>query len=92
MIKVERKIDDLTKEVWTFVDINYNICMTGYSLLKKKSTRNRTWTSDIHFDTYLSRGSTIKEIDVPLPEYVKLDAFNHYISKLRVCKFSERKR
>ena len=89
---VERVLDELTKQAWTFTVIDFNICMTEYSLLKKESVRHKKWIAEKRFDSYFSRSSNITEQDVPLPDSVKQEAYNYYVSKLKVCKFSERKR
>jgi len=88
-MQVERKIDDLNRLTWGFMMIDKNIVLSTYSVWNRE-TKRHGWKIVDAYSSHNRRGSSFQEIDVPLPEDVKEEALNLYVSMLRVCKFSDR--
>ena len=86
---VERKLDDFNRLTWGFIMIDKNIVVSTYSVWARQ-TKRHGWKIVNSYRSHDRRHSSLQENDVPLPEDVKQEALDLYVSMLRVCKFSDR--
>ena len=89
-MRLEKKIDDLTIEVWGFYINGNTIYLDYYTLFQKESKRKRTFKPIKYYSRLRNRESTITESEVPFTDEIKKDALDKYIETLRVLKWSER--
>jgi hypothetical protein len=90
-MEIEKQVDELTIERWTFTWIDKTIFLDKYVLLQKESKRKRIYSRIKHYDRIMGRNSTIKESDVPLSEDLKAEVLAKFIANIRVIKWEERK-
>lgn len=89
MIEVTKQVDELTIERWSFYFMYNKLFLDRYCLMHKESKRERTYKVIGRYNRLSRRDSSIGEIEVPLPEDVKQEAFNKFISEIKVLKWSE---
>ena len=89
-MEIERTIDDLTIERWTFIILQNNIYLNSYVLLQKESKSKRNFNILMKYDRIFNRNSTIKESEVPFTNELKQDVLNKYISTIKVLKWSDK--
>jgi hypothetical protein len=90
MIQIEKQIDELTFERWTFTWIDNHIYLDGYSMLRKESKRHKNYNVLKKYSRLMSRDNTIMESDVPFTTEIKAEAYDQFVSKIKVRKWSER--
>ena len=88
--EVIKKIDDLTIEKWGFIFYNGMIYLDHYYLQKKESKKHRIFKDIKKYDRIMGRGNTIDENMVHIPDEVKSEVYNHFISSIKVLKWGER--
>jgi len=89
-MEIRRNIDELTVEKWSFIFLYGNIFLDSYYLLKKESKKHRRYEILKKYNRIIGRNNTIKEVDIPLPEDVKEEAFNIFTKDIKVMKWTER--
>ena len=90
MIQIEKQIDELTFERWTFTWIDNTIYLDGYVVIQKESKRHKNYKCLKKYSRLMSRDNTILESDVPFTDELKTEALNQFVSKVKVRKWSER--
>jgi hypothetical protein len=90
MIQIEKQIDELTFERWTFIWIDNHIYLDGYIVLHKESKRQKKYNVLKKYSRLMSRDNTIMESDVPFTTEIKAEAYDQFVSKIKVRKWSER--
>jgi len=90
MIQIEKKIDELTFERWTFTWINKHIYLDDYVVLKKESKAHKKYNVLKTYSRLMERTNNILEKDVPLTKEIKAEAYDQFVSKIKVLKWSER--
>lgn len=90
-MEIERKINDLTIEKWRFTSLMYgNIFLDEYYLLQKESKGHRTYKVLKKYSRIMSRSNTILESEVPLPDDLKKEVFDKFISEIKILKWSDK--
>jgi len=89
-MRIERKIDDLTIEVWGFYINGNTIYLDYYTIFQKESKKKRKFTAIKNYSRLRDRTCTTKESEVPFTDEIKKLAFDEYVKTLRVLKWSER--
>ncbi len=84
MIVIEKKIDDLTREVYIFYyhHDKRTIILDSYSLENRETKRHKFRTKKIY--SRKGHGSNLKESEVVLPEEIKQQALEKFISRITV--------
>ena len=90
MIQIEKKIDELTFERWTFTWIDKHIYLDGYVVLKKESKAHKKYNVLKRYNRLMGRDNTMLESDVPFTTEIKAEAYDQFVSKIKVLKWSER--
>lgn len=90
-MNIERRIDELTIERWGFYCTQDRIYLDSYCLLKKESKKDKKYRVIKSYDRLRERDSTLKESEVPFNEAIKTEAFNRFVSGVKVLRWSERK-
>ena len=90
MIQIEKQIDELTLERWTFIWIDYHIYLDEYVLLQKDSKRHKRVRELKNYSRLMTRNNTINESDVPFTTEIKAEAYDQFVSKIEVRKWGER--
>ena len=81
MIHIDKQIDELTFERWTFTWIHNHLYLDGYSMLRKESKRHKNYNILKKYSRLMSRDNNIMESDVPLTAEIKAEAY-HIIDQL----------
>jgi hypothetical protein len=90
---IEKQIDELTKETFSFTIFNNNILiLDSYYYLSRENTRKRTWNTIRNYERLSGRGSRITLEQVPFTEEIKEKALEEHIKKLKVMTWAEYKR
>jgi len=91
IMRIEKQINELEKEVWSFTVINNNIFLNGYDYMTKESKRHRKYSSVKKYDRIMKRVCSIQESEVPFTDEIRQQAINEYIKTINCLKWSERK-
>jgi hypothetical protein len=89
MYTVKRKNGDIQQE-WSFTLINQTLILDRYSQLEKVAGSQRRYETVKHYDRKYKRNNNITEEAIPLPDDVKKEALEQYISQITVKKWSEK--
>lgn len=89
MYTVKRKDGDIQQE-WSFTLINQTLILDRYTQLEKVAGNQRRYETVKHYDRLYKRHNNITEAEIPLPEDVKKEALEQYISQITVKKWSEK--
>lgn len=89
-MEIEKQIDDLTFERWSFTFMYGTIFLDGYCLLQKESKRHKNFRVIKQYDRIMGRNNTIVESEVPFTNELKAEALNQFVSTIKVLKWSER--
>lgn len=89
-MQIEKQIDDLTFERWSFTFMHGAIFLDAYHLLQKENKRKRNFKVIKQYDRIMDRANTITEIEVPFTDELKAEALNQFVSTIKVLKWSER--
>lgn len=81
MYTVKRKNGDIQQE-WSFTLINQTLILDRYSQRRYETVK--------HYDRIYKRNNNITEEAIPLPDDVKKEALEQYISQITVKKWSEK--
>lgn len=87
-ITIERKIDDLTTEMFYFWLNDLVLILDSYIVVKRKTKRHKGEILK-KYDRLRGRESTLSETDVPFTEEIKQQAIEYVTSKLSVKLWSE---
>lgn len=88
-ITIERKIDELNKEVFSFFDDGYILYLDTYCLFNRES-KSHSFKKVKWYERLRQRESNIQENEVILSEDIKQRAINEVISRLQVKYWSEK--
>ena len=90
---LEKQIDELTKEKFTFTIFNDNILvLDSYYYLSRENTRKRTWNTIRNYERLSRRNSKISLEQVPFTEEIKKEVLEEYIKTLKVMTWTEYKK
>jgi len=89
-IIVEKRKDELTLETWEFYFLDGILYLDKYLLCKRESKSKRKYETLKKYDRLRERDSTIEESQVPLTDEIKNEAFNQFVSKIKILRWSER--
>ena len=90
---IEKQIDELTKEKFTFTIFNNNILvLDSYYYLSRENTRKRTWNTVRNYERLSGRSSRITLEQVPFTEEIKKEILEQYVKTLKVMTWTEYKR
>jgi hypothetical protein len=85
-------IDELNKETWRFSWFDRTLVLSSYSHYSRAEKKSRKWTREKNYERLSARESNIKESDVILPKYVKLEMIEQGKQQITVKMFSEYRR
>ena len=89
-MEIERKIDSLNKEVWSFTFISYTLFFNSYQRLQKESTRHRKFYALDRYERIDKRRSTIQENEVPFPKEIRDKALQAFFKTISCKLWSEK--
>jgi hypothetical protein len=89
-MRIEKEINELEKEFWSFTLIGSTLYLNEYRLLIRESTRHRKYRSIKVYDRLMKRNSTIEEHEVPFTNQLKQDALEAYFKTIECALWSER--
>jgi hypothetical protein len=89
MYTVKRNNGEIRQE-WSFYLIDQTLILDRYSQLEKVAGSQRRYETVKHYDRIYKRNNNITEEAIPLPDDVKKEALEQYISQITVKKWSER--
>ncbi len=92
MITLEKQIDELTKEIYNFYQVDNLIYLSNYTVLKRETTRKTKYSVVKKYDRLNTRDSSLSEDQVPFTEEIKAEAIKMYIDSLKIMLWSERKK
>lgn len=82
--------EDLTRLTYGFSLMGSDLILDSYSR-ETRLTKRHKFTIDYYYDRTNPRSSNLTEDQVELPEDIRKEALDYYISKLAVYKWSESK-
>lgn len=89
MIIVEKTIDDLTLEKFTFITLDHKLYLDTYSIRKRESKRH-TYKLIKLYNRLSTRDSSMTEDEVPFTLGIRAEALQMYKDTLKCLKWSER--
>jgi len=89
MYTVKRKNGDIQQE-WLFTLINETLFLDTYKQLQKVVGSQRQYETVLYYNKSFKRDNNITEAEIPLPDDVKKEALEQYISQITVKKWSEK--
>lgn len=89
---IEKQIDALAKEQFTFWIHGSSIILDSYSLLWRENKTKRKYKNIKCYDRLYTRNSNIPLEQVPLTEEIKTEVLQEYIKTLKVMNWEEYKR
>jgi hypothetical protein len=90
-MRIEKQVNELTKEVWGFTVIDRIIYLDSYHVMTRESTRARKYRSIKQYERIKSRDNTLTENEVPFTDELRQEVLNEYFKTLKCLKWSERK-
>lgn len=88
---IEKQIDELTKEWFTFWVNGNLIILSTYFLLSRENTRKRTYTAIKKYDRLYERDSNITLEEVPLTQEIREEVLSEHVKSLKVMTWAEYK-
>lgn len=88
---IEKQIDELTKEQFTFWVNGNLIILSAYFLLSRENTRKRNYKAIKRYDRLYERESNITLEEVPFTEEMRVEALSEYVKSLKVMTWAEYK-
>lgn len=88
MYTVKRNNGDIQQE-WYFTLIESTLILNAYKQLQKVVGSQRQYETVLYYNRSYKRENTITEEAIPLPEDVRKEALEQYISQITVKKWSE---
>lgn len=89
---IEKQIDELTKEQFSFGIFNNVLVLNSYNLSLKEDKTKRKYNITKCYDRLYTRNSTITLEQVPLTEEIKNEAKLEYIKTIKVMTWKEYKK
>ncbi len=89
-ITIEKEIDNLTKETFYFYQIDNNLYLDNYTLMKRETAKTKKYTTEKKYDRLNLRDSNMTESDVPLTFGIRVEALQKFTERVKVLLWSER--
>ena len=92
-IKIANKIDELTKEEWTFSYVTYlsdlKLILNYYSVSKKEKKTSKEYKPIKQYNRFNTRQSNMTEEEVPLNAAIREEVLERFMDSVEVVKFNE---
>lgn len=85
----KKTISENKYELWRFIYLFDTIFLDSYAIFERQSKRHK-YRQTKSYSRLNVRYCSIAEKDVPLTDEIKQEAFNEFISKIKVIKWSEK--
>ena len=89
-LKIEKQIDELNIEKWTFYVQENKIYLDTYYRLTKETKKKRNYKTVCFYNRLRVKESSISESEVPFSEEFKKEVIEKFTSQLKVLKWSEK--
>ena len=90
-MQIEKQINELCLERWTFIFIDKTIYLDSYILFNKERKRSKKFNILKKYNRTMNRDNTILESDVPFTSEIKSAALRQFVDRIKVLKWNERK-